>query len=30
VDDEKMRVLNEMAGMSPGIVLDSNGYISPR
>ncbi|SHN58802.1 poly-gamma-glutamate synthesis protein (capsule biosynthesis protein) [Butyrivibrio hungatei DSM 14810] len=30
VGDEKMRVLNEMAGMSPGIVLDSNGYISPR
>jgi poly-gamma-glutamate synthesis protein (capsule biosynthesis protein) len=28
--DERMRILNEMAAMSPGITLDSNGYISTR
>jgi len=29
-DDERLRILNEMAGMSPGITLDTNGYISMR
>ena len=29
-DEEKLRILNEMAGMSPGITLDTNGYISSR
>ncbi|WP_022774671.1 CapA family protein [Butyrivibrio sp. AE2015] len=29
-DEEKLRILNEMAGMSPGITLDTNGYISMR
>jgi poly-gamma-glutamate synthesis protein (capsule biosynthesis protein) len=28
--DERLRILNEMAGMSPGITLDTNGYISMR
>lgn len=29
-DDERLRILSEMAGMSPGITLDTNGYISMR
>ena len=29
-DDERLRILNEMATMSPGITLDTNGYISMR
>ncbi|SFQ14474.1 poly-gamma-glutamate synthesis protein (capsule biosynthesis protein) [Butyrivibrio proteoclasticus] len=29
-DEERLRILNEMAGMSPGITLDTNGYITKR
>lgn len=29
-EEERLRILNEMAGLSPGITIDTNGYISSK